>query len=69
MEDNLRKLGKDEKWLEKQVAKFKIKPKDALVVTIDGEGQFSVKLKKGKIRMYKEIVVCILVVILIIVWI
>ena len=31
-----------------------------------GKDNFSVKLKKGKIRIYKEIVVCILVVILII---
>ena len=48
MKENLRKLGKDEKWLEKQVAKFKIKPKDALVVTIDGEGQFFCQAKERK---------------------
>ncbi len=48
MKDNLKKLGKDEKWLEKQVAKFKIKPQDALVVTIDGEGQFFCQAKERK---------------------
>ena len=46
MKENLRKLGKDEKWLEKQVAKFKIKPKDALVVTIDGKGNFYCQAKE-----------------------
>lgn len=48
MKENLRKLGKDEKWLEKQISKFKIKPKDALVVTIDGEGQFFCQAKERK---------------------
>ena len=48
MEENLRKLGKDYKWLEKQVAKFKIKPKDALLVTIDGEGAFYCQAKERK---------------------
>ena len=48
MQENLRKLGKNEKWLEKQVAKFKIKPKDALVVTIDGKGNFYCQAKERK---------------------
>lgn len=40
MYDNLKILGKDYKWLEKEVKKFGYKPEDALVVTIDGKGQF-----------------------------
>ena len=48
MKENLRKLGKEEKWLEKEVAKFKIKPKDALVVTIDGKGNFYCQAKERK---------------------
>lgn len=40
MYDNLKALGKNEEWLRKQVEKFKFKPEEALVVTIDGKGQF-----------------------------
>ena len=40
MYDNLKILGKDYKWLEKEVKKFGYKPEEALVVTIDGKGQF-----------------------------
>ncbi len=40
MYDNLKTLGKDYKWLEEQVNKFNIKPEEALIVTIDGKGQF-----------------------------
>ena len=39
MEKNLQALGKNYAWLKKQVEKFKMKPEDALVVTIDGKGQ------------------------------
>lgn len=39
MYDNLKALGKNEEWLRKQVEKFKFKPEEALVVTIDGKGQ------------------------------
>lgn len=39
MDKNLQLIGKNVEWLRKQVEKFKIKPEDALVVTIDGKGQ------------------------------
>ena len=39
MGKNLKALGKNYDWLKKQVAKFKMKPEEALVVTIDGKGQ------------------------------
>lgn len=48
MYENLRKIGKDEKWLENQVKKFKIKPKEALIVTYDGKGQIFCQTKKNK---------------------
>ena len=49
MYENLKELGKDYKWLELQVKKFGYKPKEALIVTIDGKGQiFSQKKKKRK---------------------
>lgn len=40
MNENLAKIGKDYMWLKKQVNKFNIQPEDALVVTLDGKGQF-----------------------------
>ena len=40
MYDNLKILGKDYKWLKKEVKKFGYNPEDALIVTIDGKGQF-----------------------------
>ena len=39
MNENLKQIGRDEKWLKKEVEKFKIKPEDALIVTFDGKGQ------------------------------
>lgn len=48
MFENLKKIGKDYKWLLKEVKKFKIKPEEALVVTIDGKGQMFCQSKEGK---------------------
>ena len=39
MHENLKAIGRDYKWLCKQVEKFKIRPEEALVVTFDGKGQ------------------------------
>ena len=39
MYENLKKIGKDERWLQKEVEKFKTKQQDALIVTFDGKGQ------------------------------
>ena len=47
MTDNLKILGKDYSWLEKEVLKFGYKPEEALIVTIDGKGQiFSQRREK-----------------------
>lgn len=40
MKENLRKIGKNEQWLKKQVEKFDAKPYEVLVATIDGKNQF-----------------------------
>ena len=40
MQENLKKLGKNYKWLVNQLKPYKIMPKEALVVTIDGKGNF-----------------------------
>ena len=46
MEKNLQAIGKNKEWLRKQVEKFKIKPQEALVVTIDGKGQIFCQKKE-----------------------
>lgn len=40
MYDNLKILNKDYNWLKTQVRKFGYSPEEALIVTIDGKGQF-----------------------------
>ena len=40
MNENLKILNKDYKWLVKQLKPYKIKPEEALIVTIDGKGNF-----------------------------
>ncbi len=46
MHENLKAIGKDEKWLEKAVKKFKIRPEQALIVTLDGKGQIFCQAKE-----------------------
>ena len=48
MYKNLEQLGKNENWLKKQLIHFKIKPEEALVVTIDGKNQIFCQKKEGK---------------------
>ena len=40
MYENLKKIGKDYRWLKKEVNKFNMIPEEALLVTIDGKGNF-----------------------------
>ena len=48
MEKNLQQIVKDYNWLKKQAEKFKIKPEEALIITIDGKNQiFCQKSEKG----------------------
>ena len=48
MYENLKKIGKDEIWLKKQVEKFNIKPENALIVTFDGKEQIFCQEKERK---------------------
>lgn len=46
MSKNLKEIGKDEKWLNKQLNKFNVKAQDALIVTYDGKGQIFCQAKE-----------------------
>ena len=49
MHENLKVIGKDEIWLNKQLKKFDTDTKNTLVATIDGKGNFFCQKKeKGK---------------------
>ena len=48
MYENLKILKKDYDWLKKEVNKFGIKPEHALIVTIDGKGNFFCQEKMRK---------------------
>lgn len=49
MYKNLSLIQKDYQWLKKQVNKFGFNPEDALIVTMDGKGQFFCQKKEEKI--------------------
>ena len=46
LNDNLKKIGKNQVWLEKEVSKFGFKPKDALIVTLNGKGDIFCQKKE-----------------------
>ena len=48
LNENLRKIGKNEIWLKKQVEKFNMIPEEALIVTYDGKGQIFCQKKAEK---------------------
>ena len=50
MYNNLKALGKDYNWLKKEVAKFKMTPEEALIVTIDGANQIFCQKKSEKTK-------------------
>ena len=47
MEENLKILNKDYNWLKKEIQKFKLKPEEVLVATIDGKNQIFCQKKEG----------------------
>ena len=49
MYDNLKLIEKNEEWLRKQVNKFGFEPEEALIVTLDGKGQFFCQKKENKV--------------------
>ena len=48
MYENLKSLGKDYNWLEKEIKKFKLTPKQTLLMTIDGKGEIFCQRKERK---------------------
>lgn len=48
LEDNLHKISKDRKWLEKEVGKFDMKPSEALIVTLNGKGEMYCQKREKK---------------------
>ena len=48
MKQNLKILNKDYNWLENEINKFGFKPKETLIATIDGKGNFFCQKKEGK---------------------
>lgn len=50
MDENLKKLNKNYDWLKKEVEEFGIKPEEALLVSINGRGNFFCQKKDNKKR-------------------
>lgn len=50
MNENLKKIGKDIKWLKNQLNPFKLKIEDVLIATIDGKGNFFCQGKEKKAK-------------------
>ena len=48
MYENLSKIGKDKRWLLKQIEKFKCMPEYVLIATMDGKGNFFCQQKERK---------------------
>lgn len=48
MKENLKKLGKNNTWLTNQLKPYKLKPEEALIVTIDGKGNFFCQAKQKR---------------------
>ena len=47
MEENLKAIGRDIIWLEKELKKFHAKPSNTLIATIDGKGDFFCQKKES----------------------
>ena len=48
MHANLKKIGKNMKWLKEELVKFNTSPEEALIVTLDGKGQIFCQKKEIK---------------------
>lgn len=46
MNENLHKIGRNYDWLKAEVGKFRMKPEEALLVTLDGKGQIFCQRKQ-----------------------
>lgn len=50
MNDNLKKIDKDQKWLEKEISKFNMLPTEALIFVLNGDGSYYCQRKiRGKV--------------------
>lgn len=50
MNDNLKKIEKDQAWLEKEISKFNMVPTEALIFVLNGDGTFYCQRKiRGKV--------------------
>ncbi len=50
MNDNLKKIDKDQKWLEKEISKFNMLPTEALIFVLNGDGTYYCQRKiRGKL--------------------
>ena len=47
MKENLKAIGRDEIWLEKQLKKFDVQSSNTLIATIDGKGNFFCQKKEN----------------------
>lgn len=47
MKENLKAIGRDEIWLEKQLKKFDVNKENTLIATIDGKGNFFCQSKEN----------------------
>ena len=48
MDKNLKKIGKDYKWLENEIKKYNVIPKEVLIATIDSKGKIFCQAKEVK---------------------
>lgn len=48
MYENLNKIGKNYEWLKNILKEYKMKPEEALIVTIDGKNQIFCQKKEDK---------------------
>ena len=48
MYENLKAIGKNYNWLEREISKFNVKPKEVLIATYDGKGQIFCQAKERK---------------------
>ena len=54
MYKNLEKIGKNYQWLQRELAKLKVRPEDALIVLIDGKGEIFCQKKQKNRKNYKD---------------
>ena len=54
MNDNLKKLRKDYNWLKKEIKKYNMLPEEALLITVNGKGEFFCQKKDSSKKNNKK---------------